>query len=106
MTSPVAAPLPDFPAEHPFWQVYELGRIVGGLRDGESVVVDGRKLTYVSPPMSDALDGYRWASRWSRRLSGQAASGADFERLLFLQDVMGACRCRLADAGLVHLLEG
>jgi hypothetical protein len=40
-----------------------------------------------------------------RRLSATATTAADYDRLLCLQDEMAMCRCQLAAAGQLHLIE-
>jgi hypothetical protein len=78
---------------------------MAGLRRGESTVINGVACTAVSLRDADLLERYGRVSACYRRKSATAVSEDDFDRLLAVQDELRLCRCQLADAGLLHLVE-
>lgn len=76
---------------------------LAGVRVGESTVINGVECTVIDLQTADLLDRYQAASKRCRRLSADPAP--DFDRIADLQDEMATCRCQLAAAGQLHLIE-
>jgi hypothetical protein len=81
--------------------IHSLERRLAGLAAGESTVINGVPCTAVSLEVAGLLDRHRWASARCSRLS----AAADYDGCLRLQDEMAMCRCQLAAAGMLHLVE-
>jgi hypothetical protein len=103
MSSPTATPTPSVPspANPVIAEQHRIERIVAGLRNGESTVINGTPVTAVSLQVADLLGRHEWASARCRRLS----AAADYDGCLRLQDEMAMCRCQLAAVGMLHLVE-
>lgn len=97
-------PVPSDPAA--VAALHRLEARLAGLRRGESTVINGVTCTAVSLRDADLLDRYDWVSACCRRKSATAATSADFDRLLCLQDELAVCRRELVAAGLLHLIGG
>lgn len=80
-------------------------RIVSGMAIGETAVINGTPVTVISLPVDDLLNRHQAAASRCRRLSADATSDVDFEQLLDVQDELSLCRCQLASAGMLHLIE-
>lgn len=91
------APLPQ-PAMD---ALLSLERRLASLAPGESAVVSGVTCTGVSLDVAVLLDRHKWASA---RCSRRSAAG-DYDECLRMQDEMAMCRCQLAAAGMLHLVE-
>jgi hypothetical protein len=75
--------------------------LVSGLRIGESTVINGVPVTAIDLATADLLERYRTASGRYRRL----AECGDYEGCEYVRDEMAMCRCQLAAAGVLDLVE-
>lgn len=89
---------------------YRIERIVAGLRDGESAVINGALVTAVSLVVAEAVTRYEVASVRTAELSHlmdqRTLSAAEFDVLEHAQDVMAGAKATLAEAGMLHLIGG
>ncbi|MDX2757861.1 hypothetical protein [Streptomyces europaeiscabiei] len=86
--------------------IHRLEARLAGLSRGESTVINGTTCTAVSLRDVDLLERYGRVSACCRRKSALAATSADFDGLLVVQDELAACRREVAEAGLLHLVGG
>jgi hypothetical protein len=93
-----ATPTPVDPA---IAEQHRIEHLVAGLRFGESTVINGTSVTAINVEVADLLARHRWASAHCSRLS----IAADYDGCLRLQEEMAMCRCQLAAAGMLHLVE-
>jgi hypothetical protein len=100
--TPTPATAPTAPLPQPAVDaLLSLERRLAALAPGESAVINGVTCTGVSLQVADLLTRHRWASARCSRLS----AAADYDGCLRLQDEMAMCRCQLAAAGMLHLVE-
>ncbi|MEU3613472.1 hypothetical protein ABZ725_14310 [Streptomyces sp. NPDC006872] len=101
MTAPTA-PLPDLAVA----ALHRLEARLAGLADGESATINGVVCTAVSVRVADLLTRHDRLQSRCRRLSAEAATTEDYNQLLDWQVMLADCRCQLAAAGRLHLVEG
>jgi hypothetical protein len=93
-----ATPTPVDPA---IAEQHRIEHLVAGLRFGESTVINGTPVTAINVEVADLLTRHRWASARYRAL----AERGDYEGCEYVRDEMTLCRCQLAAAGMLHLVE-
>ena len=74
---------------------------LAGLKNGESTVINGTLCTMVSPQVAELVQRHEWASARCRRLS----AAGDYDQWLCVADELAMCRCKLAAAGCLDLIE-
>lgn len=100
-SSAPTAPLPD-PAVSAF---YRLEARLAALPDGESLTINGVTCTAVSVRVADLLTRYDRLKSRCRRLAASAETVEDYNQLWDWQTVLADCRCQLAAADRLHLIE-
>jgi hypothetical protein len=87
---------------------HRIERIVAGLRNGESTVINGTPVTAVSLAEAQAVIRYENASHRTAELStlmdSRDLTPAEFDALEFAQDTMRQARATLAAAGRLDLI--
>lgn len=96
-----AAPLSD-PA---FAALFRVEARLAALPDGESLTINGVTCTAVTVEVADLLTRHDRLRSRCRRLSMRATTTADFDQLLDWHVALDACRCQLAKAGRLDLIE-
>jgi hypothetical protein len=96
MSTPTPTPVDPAIAEQ-----HRIEHLVAGLRFGESTVVNGTPVTAINVEVADLLARHRWASARCSRLS----IAGDYDGWWRVQDELSLCRCQLAAAGMLHLVE-
>jgi hypothetical protein len=96
MSTPTPTPSAPVVAEQ-----HRIEHLVAGLRFGESTVINGTPVTAINVEVADLLARHRWASARYRAL----AERGDYEGCEYVRDEMAMCRCQLAAAGMLHLVE-
>lgn len=90
---------------------HRIERIVAGLRNGESTVINGTPVTAVSLAVAEALTVHETASVRAAELAAKAAAGVDLPALdvrawEFAEELMAGARATLAKAGRLGLIGG
>lgn len=106
MSTPTA---PQAPTDPVIAEQHRIERIVAGLRDGESTVINGTKVTAVSLAVAEALTVHETAAIRAAQLAAKAATGVDLPALdirawEFAEELMAGARATLAAAGCLDLI--
>jgi hypothetical protein len=87
---------------------HRIERVVAGLRNGESTVINGTPVTAISLSVAEALTRHEIASQRTAELSGlmdsRDLSPAEFGSLELAQDTMRQARATLSAAGHLDLI--
>jgi len=89
---------------------HRIERIVSGLHNGESTVINGTPVTAVSLAVAEALTVHETASVRAAELAAKDAAGVDLPALdvrawEFAEELMAGARATLSAAGQLHLIE-
>ena len=112
LPTPAAAALARLESAFPeaLAEQHRIERIVSGLRDGESTVINGTPVTAVSLEVAEALTRYRAESVHVVQLAALAESGRlsdlDADSLVHAEDLRAGALATLAKAGALHLIGG
>jgi len=79
---------------------HRVERLVSGLRNGESTVINGTPVTAISLKVADLLTAYGTAAVRYRSL----ADAGDYEGCEYVRDEMTEYRCQLQAAGCLALI--